>query len=92
MERTLKNTIVKKGLIIAYYFSNRWFGKCLCQDCQRPDHPDADSVKIEKSIQDNDSCSKKNTNPSPPVSKQQINEKVNWDETVKNTNSASKKD
>lgn len=29
MEKTLQHSIVKQGLIILYYFSNRWYRKCL---------------------------------------------------------------
>lgn len=92
MERTLNNTIVKQGLIIAYYFSNRWYGKCLCQDCQLPTHPEADSAKTDKSNQGHLNYSKKKANPSMQVSTNQMNEKLNLEEPLKNVDIRNKKD
>lgn len=36
MDKTLQRSIVKQGLIILYYFSNRWYRKCLFTENRLP--------------------------------------------------------
>lgn len=50
MEKTLQHSIVKQGLIILYYFSNRWYRKCLFTEGHIPTLNATPSMKT--SIQD----------------------------------------
>lgn len=45
MEKTLQHSIVKQGLIILYYFSNRWYRKCLLTENRVPPSNTATSVQ-----------------------------------------------
>ncbi|MFU1859510.1 hypothetical protein BWD42_06065 [Sphingobacterium sp. CZ-UAM] len=58
MEKTLQHSIVKQGLIILYYFSNRWYRKCLFTENRVP------ASNTTTSMQDSDEgivCPKKDT-------------------------------
>lgn len=87
MERDLKNTMVKQGLIIAYYFSNRWYRKCLSDDFQVPDHHHADPVKLTESNEGSHSCRQKKT-----VHNHQVGRDARNGNVAKHTEMPSKKE
>ncbi len=45
MEEILQHTVVKRGLIIAYYFSNIWYRKGLFGERTVPDPNDTDPIE-----------------------------------------------
>ncbi len=45
MEEILQHAVVKRGLIIAYYFSNIWYRKGLFGDRTIPDPNDTDPIE-----------------------------------------------
>lgn len=46
MEKILQHSIVKQGLIIAYYFSNRWYRKCLFSENSIPVSNNTDPMVV----------------------------------------------
>jgi len=92
MEKILQHSIVKQGLIIAYYFSNRWYRKCLFNESSIPvstnsdpeeiTQPDLGHTRPQKKA--DSTCVHTQENNSTEEIKQSSKEKSNWNEPVKN--------
>lgn len=91
MEEILQHAVVKRGLIIAYYFSNIWYRKGLFGQRTIPDPTDTDPIEhLEPDIDETDPEEEENISYSHknPQTRNSINPKkkspANWDENVKN--------
>ncbi|MCS4224410.1 hypothetical protein [Sphingobacterium sp. BIGb0165] len=93
MEKTLQHSIVKQGLIILYYFSNRWYRKCLFTESHIPALNATSTMKT--SVQDLDktntlteaelSCNHKDENNDGSGMLHQISKKSGQDKDLKKT-------
>ncbi|MGJ1409284.1 hypothetical protein ACR78Z_06385 [Sphingobacterium thalpophilum] len=76
MESIVKHTIVKQGLIIAYYFSNRWFGKRLFNGPETKDSNDKEA--------ENSKPGKMEREAPQEASRNRQDDNLDWDENVEN--------
>jgi hypothetical protein len=79
MEKIFQHSIVKQGLIIAYYFSNRWYRKCLFNESSIPASNNTNPVKRSETDIKEPHKHKRSSNKWP-----EHKEKSDWDEDVKN--------
>ncbi|MDR2272324.1 MAG: hypothetical protein LBF27_15560 [Sphingobacterium sp.] len=90
MEKILQSTIVKQGLIIAYYFSNRWYRKCLFSDSQIRDPKNSAPAQSpgeeldETEAKPDKKYTHKQTDQHVSDKRHQFDKKNTWDEDVKN--------
>ncbi|MGE8427657.1 MAG: hypothetical protein ACN6O7_07260 [Sphingobacterium sp.] len=91
MEEILQHAVVKRGLIIAYYFSNIWYRKGLFGQHTIPDPNDTDPIeRPEPDLDETDPEEEENVNYA--HKKTQTNDgtsarkasSTTWDENVKN--------
>ena len=91
MEEILQNAVVKRGLIIAYYFSNIWYRKGLFGERTIPDPNDTDPIEHpEPAIDETDPEEEENINYTHknPQTRSSISpgkkSTASWDENVEN--------
>ncbi|MGJ1224240.1 hypothetical protein [Sphingobacterium siyangense] len=91
MEEILQHAVVKRGLIIAYYFSNIWYRKGLFGERTIPDpndtdpieHPEPDIDETDPEEEENINYTHKNPQPRSSISPGKKST-ANWDENVEN--------
>ncbi|QQT33390.1 hypothetical protein I6I99_12820 [Sphingobacterium multivorum] len=91
MEEILQHAVVKRGLIIAYYFSNIWYRKGLFGERTIPDPNDTDPIEHpEPAIDETDPEEEENINYTHknPQTRSSISpgkkSTASWDENVEN--------
>ncbi|MNK10836.1 hypothetical protein D3C87_288680 [compost metagenome] len=99
MEEILQHAVVKRGLIIAYYFSNIWYRKGLFGERTIPDPNDTDPVEHpEPDIDETDPEEEENINYTHknPQTKSSISPRkkspATWEENVENRGISKKTD
>ena len=90
MEKILQHSIVKRGLIIAYYFSNRWYRKCLFNEVSITPLNNTDPEEGDGSA--DVSYPHKNKRNNNSNKGQENKEKPDWDDNVKNPSIPKKTD
>lgn len=91
MEEILQHTVVKRGLIIAYYFSNIWYRKGLFGERTIPDpndtdpieHPEPDIDEIDPEEEENINYTHKNPQTRSDISPGKKSS-ATWNENVEN--------
>lgn len=76
MEKILQHSIVKQGLIIAYYFSNRWYRKCLFSETNIPVSNNTDPMVVTEADLDHSHRQKKAELTCAPIQEDNITEEI----------------